>query len=152
MSGWQYTRWGIAVCFALVASAGCGDGGSSPMDPNEEWAEPGLLLGSWVATRVEHRRQSDPATIAVVSDTFTLVVDSIGRYTARLTPSGAREDGWIRVQPPSVIFRPTSPAAQDSPGSLTVRADTVGIVGDSMFDFGTGTEEPSILEIDLIPS
>ena len=152
MSACLRTRWAVAIGLALAASSGCGDGGSSPLDPDEEWAEPGLLLGSWVATRVEHRRQSDPGTVAVVTDTFTLVVDSIGRYTAMLTPSGAREDGWIRVLPPSVIFRPTSPAAQDSPGSLTVRGDTVGIVGDSTFDFGTGAEEPSTLEIDLIPS
>ena len=122
------------------------------MDPNEGWAEPGLLLGSWVSTRVEQRRQADPSTVAVITDTFTLDVDSLGRYTARLTPSGAREDGWIRVFPPSVVFRPTSPAGNDSPGTLTVQGDTVSIVGDSTFDFGGGTEEPSILEIDLIPS
>ena len=85
------------------------------------------------------------------ADTFTLSVTAEGRYVARLLISGAREDGWIRVMPPSVIFRPTSPAGDDDPGTLSVRADTVGIVGDSSFDFGTGTEEPSILEIDLIP-
>ena len=143
----------LALAGALAMGVACGSDSSTPMvDENEAWAEPGLLLGSWISTRVEHRRQSDPGTVAVVTDTFSLDVDSLGRYTALLTPSGAREDGWVRVLPPSVIFRPTSPAGDDSPGTLTVLADTVRISGDSTFDFGTGAEEPSTLEIDLIPN
>lgn len=141
----------VALGLGLALSVACGSDSSPVTDENEDWAEPGLLLGSWIATRVEHRRQSDPGTVGVVTDTFTLVVDSVGRYTALLTPSGAREDGWVRVLPPSVIFRPTSPADDDSPGTITVRGDTVGIVGDSSYDFGVG-EEPSTLEIDLVPN
>lgn len=149
MGSWSRS---LLVVGAMALGLACGSDSTPVTDENQAWAEPGLLLGSWTSTRVEHRRQSDPGTVAVVTDTFTLVVDSVGRYTALLTPSGAREDGWVRVQPPSVIFRPTSPADDDSPGTLTVRGDTVNIAGDSSFDFGTGTEEPSTLEIDLIPN
>lgn len=150
MGGWRRV-WAVAGLLGLLAACG---GDSDPVggNENEEWAEPGLLLGSWIATRVEHRRQADPGTVAVVTDTFTLVVDSVGRYTALLTPSGAQEAGWVRVMPPSVIFRPTSPAGDDAPGSLTVQGDTITIVGDSQYDFGSGTLEPSTLEYDLIPN
>ena len=149
MGGW-FRFFAVVGCLAVAVA--CGTDSTPAGNENEEWAEPGLLLGSWIATRVEHRRQSDPTTVAVVSDTFTLVVDSIGRYTALLTPSGAREDGWVRVLPPSVIFRPTSPAGDDAPGTLTVLGDTVMIAGDSEFDFGTGSQEPSTLEYDLVPN
>jgi len=139
--------WSLAV-LALGAGA-CGDS-ELPVETDAEWAEPGILLGNWTGIRVEHRRQADPSFVAVIPDTFTLEVDTAGRYTARLVITGAREDGWIRVEPPSVIFRPTNPPGEDDPGTLTVRGDTIELVGDSNYDFGNG-EEPSILEIDLVP-
>lgn len=138
----------ILALLGLVALA-CGDT-ELPVETNLEWAEPGILLGDWTGVRVEQRRQADPSFIEVVPDTFTLEVDTVGRYIARLVLTGAREDGWIRVEPPSVIFRPTNPPGEDDPGILTVRGDTIELVGDSSYDFGNG-EEPSILEIHLIP-
>jgi len=142
----------VPFVLILFGAISCGEDGTTPVgETNLEWAEPGLLVGSWVATRVEHRLQSDPSTVFVVPDTFTLDVDSLGRYTALLTPSGAREDGWVRVMPPSVIYRPTSPAGDDAPGTLTVKGDTVEIVGDSEYDFGSGVQEPTTLVYDLVP-
>lgn len=141
----------IAFVFAATFGFGAVACGTTDLgsDGNAAWAEPGVLLGDWIAANMEQQRQADPSMVEVVTDTFTLTVDSEGRYIASLLPANAIEQGWIQVQGPSVIFRPTSPPGDDDPATLLVVADTFVITGDSEFDFGAGME-PSILVIDLV--
>lgn len=142
----------LLLALALLGLAGCGeDDPSRPVDPDLE-----PLFGEWSATALVHTSRADPSrSLDLIQEgaTFTLEIDTDGRYTATLEFLGNTfpERGFASVEGSELTLEPDG--GTPSSAEFVLAGDMLTMDGLSNFDFpgdGEDVRVPTDLHIEFV--
>lgn len=145
----------VGVLFLAGVAVSCGGGDSS--GPSVTPAGPGFMVGDWIAVVLVVTSAANPEVsvdLKAQGATFTLTVQTSGRYTAILSGFGqnSSESGTLSVEGTQVVFRRTLPSPEVSRSTWVRNGADVTLTGPTLFDFNLdGMTEDATIVIGLTP-
>ncbi len=139
---------------AVLPLWSCGGGGDAT--GTEDDLSP--VAGSWRATVMTMTSQANPEIsrdLLAEGASFTLLIETRGRYTATLSFFGQTnvEEGRVSREGGVLHFRPENPPGDPFDATWRFQGETLILDGESRFDLNMdGTTEPTYAHFELVRS